>query len=975
MSGRTLSSSLIRNRALTPLLGLLLGACRGRDGGPESETQRSLTAIPLLAPVQSFGGTTGDAAFAEHSSPSVAHGAGIFLTVWLDRGNDDIYAVRTRASDGMVLDQRRKRLVATGDFQASPAVMFDGQNFLLLWRDSQRLLGLHVRPDGSIVEATPLVLQTGRYVGQMTVALGGDNVLVVWTEQVAVPGGGAQFDIFGARFRASDGMAVGTPIAIATRSTVEHNPAVAYDGSNFLVVWQDERVPPAIYANRVRASDGALLDGTDGFQVDTRVDATRPSVAFDGTNYLVAWQESFSTIRGTRLRASDRGKLDPSDLVFVAGSASTSGHSPRLSWDGTHYVMVWWGGASKILATRIDATTGAVLDGSGTLLDTPATAISGDYRHIYDAAVGSGRIFVTWEHQRDPNSTPQGPYLIDLFGAMIDPASGAVDKAAFLLSRSGHWQEQAVASSDGATHLVAWHEWNGEHFEVRGARVSNQDGLALDPAGFTISASPTRNQLYPRTASNGSNHLVVWCDGNTLRAARIKATDGSLLDGAGIALPATPGPFGWDSPRFSVASNGTDYLVFWIEGDSYTAVHARAVRVRGSDGAVLDTTPRVVAPDAPRRYYARLAFSGSHYVAVWLQGASGLDVMAVRLSSDGTVLDATPRLVSSASGFTKEPMLAGDGENMLIAWLDNPGERARRLRLSDGTLVDAADLTLKDHAGYSNLTFDGDNFVVVWPRFVADNQPWELLLTRLSRAGAPLDPTDTLVAPVTPGYPVSPASLSVGAGGRVLVTYQEYDDSADLQTERVRVRLAGVPPAPPDAAPPTLDTAAPGDDASPPTIDAATPTDQASADAGVVTMPDAGGAGNDAPVSPGDGAIPATDSAGSNLDAPTGGADAKSPQDAGAPASDGPPTATADGAAGADATGAAADTGNSSDATPARDGAAEGPGGGTGCDCRMGRRSQPASPGGLALVALLLVARRTRRARINPRSPARPAIR
>src|SRR5262249_14433883 len=154
--------------------------------------------------------------------------------------------VRTRASDGVVLDQTRKRLVATKVFYGSaPSLVFDGQNFLVVWTNTGELLATHVRPDGTVVEATPLVLRSGPVMSMSTVPLAGENCLIVWRDQT-----GAQEDIHGARSRTSDGMMVGSPVTIAAQPTAERVPAVAYDGTNFLVVWEDERSPPGIFGNR-----------------------------------------------------------------------------------------------------------------------------------------------------------------------------------------------------------------------------------------------------------------------------------------------------------------------------------------------------------------------------------------------------------------------------------------------------------------------------------------------------------------------------------------------------------------------------------------------------------------------------------------------------------------------------------------------------------------------------------------------------
>src|SRR5690606_2286615 len=91
------------------------------------------------------------------------------------------------------------------------------------------------------------------------------------------------------------------PITIDSQSTQPYgnvsNPAVAFDGTNFLVVYTQLRpsnlhLLEDVFGKRVRPSDGAVLD-TNRIWVsdipDTQ-ETRNPTVIFNGTYYLVLWE-------------------------------------------------------------------------------------------------------------------------------------------------------------------------------------------------------------------------------------------------------------------------------------------------------------------------------------------------------------------------------------------------------------------------------------------------------------------------------------------------------------------------------------------------------------------------------------------------------------------------------------------------------------------------------------------------------------
>lgn len=141
----------------------------------------------------------------------------------------------------------------------------------------------------------------------------------------------------------------------------QRDPAVASDGSNFLVVWTDYRNgTPAIYGTLMDSS-GNSLDG--GFPIATRGETQcAPDVAFDGMNYLVVWQgySHCTFINGARVTTSGQ-VLDTAGLVI---NANPGNHCPKVAFDGTNFCVVWTKSSSQIFGARV-TTGGVVLDPAG----------------------------------------------------------------------------------------------------------------------------------------------------------------------------------------------------------------------------------------------------------------------------------------------------------------------------------------------------------------------------------------------------------------------------------------------------------------------------------------------------------------------------------------------------------------------------------------------------------------------------------
>jgi len=104
-------------------------------------------------------------------------------------------------------------------------------------------------------------------------------------------------------------------IAISTAISSQWYPAVAFDGTSYLVVWEDHRGADAdIYGARV-APTGTVLDPNGIAISQAAAGQYGPVIGYDQTNFLVAWEDcrsDSSDIYGAR--------VTPDGTVFNAGS-------------------------------------------------------------------------------------------------------------------------------------------------------------------------------------------------------------------------------------------------------------------------------------------------------------------------------------------------------------------------------------------------------------------------------------------------------------------------------------------------------------------------------------------------------------------------------------------------------------------------------------------------------------------------------
>lgn len=311
------------------------------------------------------------------------------------------------------------------------------------------------------------------------------------------------------------GVVTGSAFPISSTPDSKEFASIAFDGTNYLVVWNSYRSsggPYQVWAARV-SPEGTVLD-PKGILLTEQGSVGPGSVAFDGTNYLVVWDTAEwenTRIMGTRL---DReGKiLDPDGITISGPEGLFFGvNSPAVAFNGQVYFVVW-----QKPGSTTSGVYGARVDREGNVIDAPRIAIAEpDSRYsdfaLPQIATNGSNFLIAW---RAISVSPmQGA---DVRGSRISSSGAVLDPLGIDISTAPGYQEHPSVDYDGSNYLVTWDDTRnlerGSLHDIYAARV-NSSGVVVDPNGIAVATGPTE-QSSPVLAFDGTNHLIVWWDGS-----------------------------------------------------------------------------------------------------------------------------------------------------------------------------------------------------------------------------------------------------------------------------------------------------------------------------------------------------------------------------------------------------------------------------------------------------------------------------
>ena len=460
--------------------------------------------------------------------------------------------------------------------------------------------------------------------------------------------------------------------------------------------------------------------------------------------------------------------LNPNGIV-VAAAANVQAF-PDITSNGTASLVVWHDfrtGTGVFADVRATRVTRA-----GAVLDSTGIVVSDADRDQFEPEVSfdGANYLVAWTDLREGPLTE----FTNIFASRVTPAGANLDGDGFAISAANSGQFRPAVATNGITTLAVWTDVRNVDFDVEAARV-NRDGVVLDPNGIVVTRAASV-QREPSVASDGTNHLVAWVEQRNLFDSRILAgrvrPSGAHLDGTGIAIGNGLSP--------QVGFDGTNYLVVWNDPSLGTSI--RAVRVSPA-GQVLDNPSIAIADGAD----PSVAFNGTNYLVTWTQGSGPPafeNVRAARLSRAGAVLNRLA--IAATDDSERNPSVASDGTNFLVTWtfLDDTFTEvavARRVSAA-GALLGASSVALApvttDQLDPA-VGFNGSRYLVVWTERHADI---DLFGTQVTTNGATVGARGFVVTDA----PEDQDEPAVAGNGNFLVVWTDRrQDGGDIFGNRI----------------------------------------------------------------------------------------------------------------------------------------------------------------------------------------------
>jgi hypothetical protein len=477
--------------------------------------------------------------------PDVGSDGTDFFVAWQQANS--VYGTRVTHA-GQVLDPGGLDLAGSHGGFPYPEVAWDGTQWVATWvATNGTAYAARITPGGILRDPGGFVVAPNTRISSIAGASGG--VRMVWADQAA--GGPGRADIAGAAI-AADGT-VGPTVPLALGAPSQRQLRLVPNGSGYLAVFLSEVAGEVRIKGQRLDATGAALDMEPFLIAGGAVTLRNPAAAWNGLHYLVVWENN-NAIYGRRV-APDGTVLDPTPIAVLPGN------TPDVAALGTTFLVV----DTHEPVNHIRYAKAVRVDDTGAVLGTPVTIGGSFATGIRVAAFGNRWLAAWQHQLThdaphvsiyggfvNPDGTGVGEFTVvgTAFNVYLTPAL-AMGPAQGLIAyyvrdeatvQDGNIRARRIlpdgtlldndpgipvtgapgaqfspaAAWDGAEYIIAYEDYRHVPAlelpisDIYATRVDG-NGVVLDPAGVAIAADAGPDVL-PAVAARPGSYLAGYSD-------------------------------------------------------------------------------------------------------------------------------------------------------------------------------------------------------------------------------------------------------------------------------------------------------------------------------------------------------------------------------------------------------------------------------------------------------------------------------
>lgn len=535
-----------------------------------------------------------------------------------------------------------------------------------------------------------------------------DHALIVW-ESDGQDGSGS--GIYG-RLVDSDGLFLSSEFQINSTTTNDQSePAVAWNGSRYLVVWSSEQVNYGKLVTNYGIvgqffdNEGAAIGSEFLISNDAAHDHTAPDVASDGTDFIVV-AHADSKVVARKVGAT--GTLGSYFTVNDASSDLISAYASIASM-GTSYLVVWRDNNDVAFPLRPTYSLHAqLLNPDSSKQDTNFTvnhySVTSMARPSISAS--STSYYVLWSSYHESSTTRVVCWRrlaytgLTIHDVPYTQVYGAGDNAVF---------QVRAETVNPPLH----YQWYYDGVEVG----TDSPTLTLTEADLPDSSAYVHIQckIYDTYDSyeTETGDRLYWYD---------KSSYGYVTE-PWFYIPQS---FEQKAYKTALASNGSAFFASW---DYMTADMTNQTDIKGmifdNEGTPTTSPANINTTVAYAQANPDSAFNGTYYLMVWQSYISGYndDIIGQFYASDGTPVGSEIVINSTRTWYQKNPAIATDGTNFFVIWesyqQDSDGYAIVGCIVDGASMLPGSEIVINQHETgdqvNADIASDGFNkYLAVW---------------------------------------------------------------------------------------------------------------------------------------------------------------------------------------------------------------------------------------------------------------------